>query len=356
MDRVRVLFLPPVDAGNVNAQSLNVREIALRFDRQRFQVTLWFEHSPDPRLLSIPGIRLKRLPARRRTLWILKEMLSGYDIIGYMDYSPASYIFLRLPRLLRRGAKAVLHAEAPATQLVNPSRTLRLLYEGVIRVCDFYTGITEFVARDVRNSVGKKVSHILPVGVDTSFFTPPAGRANSVPVILFAGTVIQRKGPQIVLEAAAHFPNAIFRIVGAARDGFDEVLRERIAQFDLHNVTLEGPKSQPQLLEIMRNSDIFVLPSRLEGMPKVSLEAAATGLPCVLFRDYQTPSVIDRVTGFQVGSNEEMMEALARLIADPGLRAQMGKKAREHVERFNWDVVSRQWQDAYLEIAAAQPS
>ena len=356
MDKVRMLFLPLVDADNVNAQSLNVREIALRLDPERFHTTVWCEREADCRLLERPAIRIEKLPKRRRTPRILREMISGYDIIGYMDYSPASYIFLRLPRLLRGGAKAVLHAEAPAAQLVNPSRTLRFLYDGVFPRCDFYTGITDFVARDVHNSIGKKASHVLPVGVDTRFFTPPTARTNAIPVVLFAGTVIERKGPQIVLDAAVRFPHVMFRIVGAARDGFDEVLRQRIAQFDLQNVTLDGPKTQSQLREIMQNSDIFLLPSRLEGIPKVSLEAAATGLPCVIFRDYETPSILDGVTGFQVGTIEEMMQALGKLIRDPSLRNQMGRYARQHVEKFSWDVVSQQWQNAYLEIASSRPS
>ncbi len=351
MDKIRLLFVPPVDIGNVNAQSLNVREIALRLDPERFQITLWCEREADSRLAGRPSIRIKRLPEKRKTPHILREMLAGYDLIAYMDYSPASYLFVRLPRWLRGGAKAILHAEGIA-QLVNPSKTLRFLYNGVYSRCDAYTAITPLVARDLHKKFGKNVSHILPVGVDTNLFTPPARRTNAVPVVLFAGVVVERKGPQIVLDAAMCFPKAKFRIVGAARDGFDEVLRRRIAQCDLQNVTLEGPKSQGELLEIMRKSDIFLLPSHLEGMPKVSLEAAATGLPCVVFRDYQTPSVIDGVTGFQVGTAEEMMHALGRLIEDASLREQMGKSARTHVEQFDWNVVAQQWQKAYLEIAA----
>jgi glycosyltransferase involved in cell wall biosynthesis len=353
MGKIRVLFLPPVDADNVNAQSLNVREIVLRLDPLRFQTTLWFEREPDARLVNVSGIRLKQLPQRRRTLRILREMLSGYDLIGYMDYSPASYLFLHLPKLLRRRVKAIFHAEG-TPRLVNPSNILRFLYYGIVPRCDVYTGITKFVAGEVANRFGRSVSYILPVGVDTSFFKPPAERANSVPVVLFAGAVIERKGLQIVLDAAARFPDAMFRIIGSPREGFDEVLRKRILQLGLQNVSLEGPKSQAELLEVMRNSDIFLLPSRLEGIPKVSLEAGATGLPCVVFRDYQTPSVIDGVTGFQVGNDEEMMQVLGRLMSDSFLRERMGKKAREHVKQFEWDTVARHWQNAYLEIAASR--
>ncbi len=355
MDKVRVLFMPGVDAGSTNAQSLNVREIALRLDPERLESTLWYEREPDLRLENRPGVRLLKLPPRGQTGRILREMLAGYDIISYVDFSPASYVFLHLPRVLRRHTKAVLHAEAPAAQLVNPARTLRILFEGIYPHCDVYTGITEFVARDVSARTGKRPGHILPVGVDTRLFTPPAKRDHPSPVVLFAGTLIERKGPQHVIDAAARFPGARFRLVGGGREGYEQVLQQKIMQAGLRNVNLEGPKSQSQMLDIMRDSDIFLLPSRLEGIPKVTLEAAATGLPCVVFRDYETPSVVDGVTGFQVETVEEMMQALDRLIADRSLREQMGTGARKHVEKFDWDLVGRQWQNAYLEIAAMQP-
>lgn len=355
MNRVRVLFLPLVDANNVNAQSLNVREIALRLDPQRFHSTLWFEHEPDPRLLYHSAIRLEKLPRRGKTLRILGQMISGCDLIGYMDFSPASYLFLRLPKRLRHGAKAVLHAEG-ISQLLNPSRMFRFLYEGVYERCDIYTGITQFVAEDLYRKFGKRTSYILPVGVDTNLFKPPAARTNSIPVVLFAGAVVARKGPQIVIDAAAQFPKAMFRIVGGARNGFGEELHRRIVELGLQNVSLEGPRTQSQLLEIMQNSDIFLLPSRLEGMPKVSLEAAATGLPCVVFSNYQTPSVVNGVTGFQVGTQEEMMDAVGKLLEDRSLRDRMGKHAREHVMRFDWDIVSQHWQNAYLAMADSRVS
>jgi glycosyltransferase involved in cell wall biosynthesis len=63
---------------------------------------------------------------------------------------------------------------------------------------------------------------------------------------------------------------------------------------------------------------------------------------------------VDGVTGFQLDTVEEMMQALGKLIADRSLREQMGAAARKHVAQFDWDLVSRQWQNAYLEIAAAK--
>lgn len=348
---VRILFLPDVDSGNTNAQSLNVREIALRLDPERFQITLWYETQPDARLRNRSNIRLLQLPARGKTMRILSEMLSAHDIIAYMDYSPATYLFLQLRRALHRSAKLVSHAEGPEPQLEDCTRAFRFLYNGISSHGDVYTGITNFVATNTALHTQKKVSYILPVGVNTKLFTPSNERANAAPVVLFAGALTARKGPQHVIDAAARFPGAFFRLVGGGRRGFDEVLRSKITDLRLQNVSLEGPKTQPELLQIMRESDIFLLPSRLEGLPKVTLEAAATGLPCIVFRDYETPSVIDGVTGFQVGTVEEMMAALAKLIADRPLRERMGAAGRKHVEPFDWDVVGGSWESAYLEIA-----
>ena len=354
MDKVRILFLPGVDAGNTNAQSLNVREIALRLDPAAFESTLWYEQLPEPRLQTHPSVRLLKLPARAKTWRILSEMLSGYDIIAYMDYSPASYMFLHLPRAMRKRTKTVYHAEAPAAQLANPSLALQFLYNGTFPRCDVYTGITRFVADDVYSRIQTKAIATLPVGVDTAFFCPPEERSNTTPVVLFAGTLIERKGPQHVIDAASRFPNALFRLVGSARLGFGEVLRHKIEQSSLKNVKLEGPKTQSELLQVMRASDIFLLPSRLEGLPKVTLEASATGLPCIVFRDYQTPSVIAGVTGFQVGSLDEMMQALEKLIEDRSLRQRMGSAARTHVAQFDWNLVAPKWQSVYSEIAAGR--
>jgi glycosyltransferase involved in cell wall biosynthesis len=147
-------------------------------------------------------------------------------------------------------------------------------------------------------------------------------------------------------------PDAVFWIVGPARHGFDEVLRKRCQEQRIKNVEFHGPQPQTSLAALMQRSDIFLLPSRLEGLPKVTLEAAASGLPCVVFRDYETPSVIEGVTGFQVTSFEEMVSRLRLLVGSQELRLRMGAAAVEHAKRFDWDLVAPGWQQVYSQVAA----
>jgi glycosyltransferase involved in cell wall biosynthesis len=346
----KLLWMVSADAANTNAQSLNAREIALRIDPEVFESTFFVEDKPDPRLQIHPAIRLVNLPARRRTRTVLKEMLTGKQLITYVDYSPASYIFLHLPRAIRKGALTVVHVEAPMGQLEGASRQLRFLYNGIVPRCDFHTGITDFVVRDMEKAGLHSVA-TLPVGVDTRrFVSPKKPRESTTPTVLFAGTVIERKGVLLVLEIARSLPQARFLIVGSARGGFDQVVRKRAEELGLKNVQLIGPQSQDQVLQIMQRSSIFLLPSHLEGIPKVTLEAAATGLPCVTFNSYETPSVVHGQSGFQVRSLEEMIECVKLLVEDPGKRLELGAAAVRHAKKFDWDVVAPKWQAAYLQM------
>ena len=347
---IPILFMVAADADNTNAQSLNAREIGLRLDPKRFLSTLFYEREPDPRLVNRAGIRLARLPSTRRTWSILKEMMSGHRVIAYVDYSPAAWLFVHVPRLVRRRAKTVMHAEAPIAQMAGATRLVHFLRDGTVQRCDVCTAITDFVVRDLSKE-GIRSQFTLPVGVDTKFFVPPETRKSARPTVLFAGTLIERKGVVLVIEAASRLPEAEFLLVGSARDGFDAVLRKRCEELRVGNVQFLGAQSQAALMRIMQGSDIFLLPSRLEGLPKVTLEAAATGLPCVVFRDYETPSVVDSVTGFQVETLDGMIDRLRMLVQDPDLRVRMGAAAVEHARKFDWDVVAALWQNTYLQIA-----
>jgi glycosyltransferase involved in cell wall biosynthesis len=106
--------------------------------------------------------------------------------------------------------------------------------------------------------------------------------------------------------------------------------------------------------------DALVLPSASEGTPVSAIEALATGRPVVATRVGGVPDVIrDGEDGFlvEVGDVEAMAERLARLAADPELRARMGGHARSRVlPRY---AVGRLVDDVdrlYRALLAAQPA
>ena len=101
----------------------------------------------------------------------------------------------------------------------------------------------------------------------------------------------------------------------------------------------------------LADSDIAVLTSRKEGIPRAALEAMAAGRPVVATRVTGTREVVrDGDTGMLVGIDDApaLAAALTRLLADPTECARMGARGREVVEaEFDEDEVVRRIERAY---------
>ena len=90
------------------------------------------------------------------------------------------------------------------------------------------------------------------------------------------------------------------------------------------------------VVDLLRQSWGFVLPSRNEGMPNALLEAMACGLPCIATRVSGSEDIIsDGVNGILVESEQpvQMADALRRLIGDTELAQRLGREARVTVVR-----------------------
>jgi glycosyltransferase involved in cell wall biosynthesis len=350
---IKILFNIWADANNTNAQSLNARDIALRLDPTRFESSMFVAGKPDPRLLEHSGIRLIQLPQRLGSVLILAHLVWGkYDILFYQPYPKCTgwYRFL-IPMGKRKKLVAPLEGpmENTTAEKVRASRKcLRILAQS-----DIVVPISEFLKESIEREIGLKSNLCIPVGVDTNFFIPgPRNGSNRVHVI-FVGRLIERKGVHIVLEAARIFPDIDFSIVGTSYDREDSIyaadLKRKSIEVCLRNVNFLGKLSQLRLRDLMQTSDILLLPSRIEGIPKITLEAAATGMPCIVFDDYQTPSVLHNVTGFQVKTFEEMVARLRDLIGNRELRLKMGAAGIEHAKKFDWEVIIKQWERVFEE-------
>lgn len=331
----------------------NAREIACRLNPEKFHVTMFLSGNPDERIAARPNTRLIRLPSRRQTIRIFRELMWGdHGILFYLKSSPASLAYMKVRRGWNDRAVVIGTMESQSDLKNEPTikaNAIRMWEQTVLK-SDYLFSNSLSVQRSLQCEYGID-SEIVATGVDTKFFSPSAEpKINDRPRVLFVGSLRPFKQPQLLLDAALRFPQADFRIAGDGLLASD--LKGRIERERLTNVALLGPMNAPQLRDEYRSADIFLFPSSWEGSPKVILEAAACALPVVVRNSYSPETVVHGVTGYQATSDEEIYSFVGALLASPELRTRLGRHGRQHSLRFDWDVITSRWSEIFETIAA----
>jgi glycosyltransferase involved in cell wall biosynthesis len=351
MPPVRILVDSLADQGLTNSQMTNAREIIRRLDADRFHVSVFCGGSPDREIQQRPNTRLVFLPQRRRTVRIFREFVLGrHDILFYAKASPASKLYLGLRRRWKDNRITIGTIESQS-DLRNESTIAPEavhLWERTVLRCDYLFSNSRSVQTSLQREYNLP-SEIVPTGVDTKFFTPAVERpVNARTRVLFVGSLRPFKQPQLLLDAAARFSEADFVIVGEGL--IADELKARVERERLKNVTLTGLLETAQLKKQYQQADIFLFPSKWEGSPKVLLEAAACGLPVIARKNYQPESVLHGETGYLVDSDDDLYVRLQELLAHPEQRRKFGVAGRKHSELFDWDLITRRWEEIFLDL------
>jgi glycosyltransferase involved in cell wall biosynthesis len=146
---------------------------------------------------------------------------------------------------------------------------------------------------------------------------------------LFVGRLEQYKGAQFILEAMRQIPEASLLVVG------DGSYRPQLEQW-ANQLDVEFAGFQNDPARFYEQSTVFINPSMgPEGLPLVSLEAMAHGLPC-LFSDLPVHREIsldgNAAALFQCGNSDDLAYQLKALLANSSVREQYSRAARQLVE------------------------
>ncbi len=189
--------------------------------------------------------------------------------------------------------------------------------------------------------------HVVRLGISPSLadhqLAAPTLVTRETPLrILCTGRLVGAKGQAILLLALAGLIKRGYAIhLVFIGDGPDRSELERLAdQHSLRNcVTFAGSQNHSRVLETLRASDLFVLPSFAEGVPVALMEAMAIGVPCISTYVAGIPELIRHEhDGLLVpaGSILELTRAIERLILNENERVSFRESARKKVlEHYN---------------------
>ncbi len=240
----------------------------------------------------------------------------------------------------------------------------RVLAELAVRVADRIIVNAELLRPS--GAAGRRTD-VIPSGVDTDVFRPSADRddakrrlglAPERPAIGTVGRLEPRKGTATLLAAFA-------ALRGAGRDADLVVVGDGPLRADLErdaerlgiaaDVRFLGDRAD--VLGVLAALDVFVLPSRTEGMSNALLEAMAAAHPVVATAVGGTPEVVsDGASGLLVPPDDPvaMRRAIERVLADAVLRARLGAAARQTVEaRYGAKSMVRRLEAVYAAVASS---
>jgi len=314
------------------------------------------------------GIRIERVTSRvlAPTPGLIRTIRAAADRAGagLVVLDPAFPLGLLGPRLgipyavLLHGAEVTVPGRLPAS---------RSLLAHVIRDASLVISAGGYPAAEARRAArGRGMPPVVevPPGVDLERFTPlddigrsraraDLGLPTAGPLVVSVSRLVPRKGMDVLIDAsvslACRFPDITVAIAGRGRDA--ERLAGRIAESGAPTRLL-GEVSDEDLPRLVGAADVFAMLCRnrwlgleQEGFGIVFLEAAAAGVAQVAGASGgAAEAVVDGVTGVLVRRPTEagdVARAIGDLLADPGLRARMGRAGRLRAEAsFDYDALA----------------
>ena len=181
---------------------------------------------------------------------------------------------------------------------------------------------------------------IVHCGVDPAIM--PARRTNRAPdappQVVCVGRLSPEKGYSVLVEALVQLrengmtPHISIIGDGPSRRDFEADLARNGLDAQ---VTLHGAQDEALTLDHIAGADMLVLPSLMEGLPVVLIEAMAIGVPVIASRVAGIPELVEHdVTGlcFTPTDSSGLAAAIARLAADPQLAERLATAGKQRVE------------------------
>lgn len=276
-----------------------------------------------------------------------------YFFIGYETRKKPWLGILRVRRYIKENSIDVYHTHLPygiafAVMLKIPcfythhtitARMSPFQYFIFNRIVSSYIGISKKCSKKLIEYTGKSVT-VIQNGVCFSKIKKINYFDNNTNIVkaIAVGRIQPQKNYNHMIDIVSRLPKEIlerFRLEIAGEGPDKEKLLNYIKSKGLdENISLLGNRSD--ILELLSRADIFLMSSAWEGLPIALIEAAATGLPCLVTDVGGCSEVIDICqNGFFIEKNniEDYVEKLIELISNKNLRLNFSKNAliKRHV-------------------------
>jgi glycosyltransferase involved in cell wall biosynthesis len=211
--------------------------------------------------------------------------------------------------------------------------------------------------QDLPSSMTDKVINFPEVGIDPLLFNSLGEREESAKkTILFASRLVPYKLPDVVIDAFINSPELQKHRLLIVGDGpLREEMETKVKKHNLSDVVIFlGWKTQIEVSQYMRTSDIFAYPTIRELGAGALVEAMACKMACIVVDYGASASLIDAQRGVKLalqdkrGITRELTTQLELLVNNPKRINDLSERAYEHVMRYySWAEKARKTVGVY---------
>jgi len=203
--------------------------------------------------------------------------------------------------------------------------------------------------------LGENLSLSPGVGIDLSIWQERRPLQPGAELrVLVVGALTRQKGVYDALEAVARVKRCRLDFVGTGPEG--KALASKIRKMDVGDrVTLLGQRRD--IIELMENADLLLMPSYREGLPKVTLEAMAVGLPVLASAIRGNVDLLANATGatFQAGSVDGLEARLWQAVSNGETLKRWAQGGRNRSRRFDVEHVADGYRLLYTKVLHDEP-
>ena len=172
-------------------------------------------------------------------------------------------------------------------------------------------------------------------------------------VVTFLGRITMQKGPEYFVEAAAKVlknnRNVRFVMAGSG-DMMDKMIRLAAQRDIADRFHFPGFQKGKQVYEMLKASDVYIMPSVSEPFGISPLEAMQMGVPSIISKQSGCAEILNNVIKTDYWDIDAMADAINAIISYPALYNQLRQDGLDEVAQITWDKAGQKVIDIYNKV------